>query len=90
MTAPELVAGTSGQSETNIRNLFTAATGDSDSGWPALIFIDEIDAIASKRENSQRGMERRIVAQVRAWSAHPCPSIIMRSYSFDNVGFRVV
>ena len=32
---------------------------------PALIFIDEIDAIAPKRETAQREMERRIVAQVR-------------------------
>ena len=31
---------------------------------PALIFIDEIDAIAPKRETAQREMERRIVAQL--------------------------
>ena len=31
---------------------------------PALLFIDEIDAIAPKRENAQREMERRIVAQM--------------------------
>ena len=30
------------------------------------VFVDEIDAIAPKRDSSQRGMERRIVAQVRA------------------------
>jgi ribosome biogenesis ATPase len=30
---------------------------------PCLLFIDEIDAITPKRENAQREMERRIVAQ---------------------------
>ena len=31
---------------------------------PSILFIDEIDAIASKRENLQREMERRIVTQL--------------------------
>jgi len=31
---------------------------------PSIVFIDEIDAIASKRENLQREMERRIVTQL--------------------------
>ena len=57
------MAGKSGESETNIRNLFSAAANDNNGG-PALIFIDEIDAIAGKREDSSRAMERRIVAQL--------------------------
>lgn len=32
---------------------------------PSIIFIDEIDAITGKRDNSTRGMERRIVAQLQ-------------------------
>lgn len=31
---------------------------------PAILFIDEIDAITPKRENAQREMEKRIVAQL--------------------------
>ena len=31
---------------------------------PAIVFIDEVDAITQKRESAQRGMERRIVAQL--------------------------
>uniref|UniRef100_A0A6A7GEH3 Ribosome biogenesis ATPase RIX7 n=2 Tax=Hirondellea gigas TaxID=1518452 RepID=A0A6A7GEH3_9CRUS len=59
ISAPELVAGISGESEGKIRELFE----DAKSLAPCLLFIDEIDAITPKRENAQREMERRIVAQ---------------------------
>ncbi|PWA67882.1 cell division cycle 48C [Artemisia annua] len=50
----------SGESEENIRELFTKAYRTA----PSIIFIDEIDAIASKREKLQREFERRIVTQL--------------------------
>lgn len=50
----------SGASEENIRELFSKAYRTA----PSIVFIDEIDAIASKRENLQREMERRIVTQL--------------------------
>jgi ribosome biogenesis ATPase len=49
-----------GGSEENIRGLFQKAYRTA----PSIVFIDEIDAIASKRENLQREMERRIVTQL--------------------------
>jgi ribosome biogenesis ATPase len=49
-----------GASEENIRGLFQKAYRTA----PSIVFIDEIDAIASKRENLQREMERRIVTQL--------------------------
>ncbi|KAL0382665.1 UNVERIFIED_CONTAM: Cell division control protein 48C [Sesamum calycinum] len=49
-----------GASEENIRELFSKAYRTA----PSIVFIDEIDAIASKRENLQREMERRIVTQL--------------------------
>ncbi|KAI7980081.1 hypothetical protein LOK49_Contig202G00010 [Camellia lanceoleosa] len=49
-----------GASEENIRDLFMKA----DRTAPSIVFIDEIAAIASKRENLQREMERRIVTQL--------------------------
>ncbi|KAI3470466.1 hypothetical protein Pfo_027129 [Paulownia fortunei] len=60
ISATELVSGVSGASEENIRELFSKAYRTA----PSIVFIDEIDAIASKRENLQREMERRIVTQL--------------------------
>ncbi|PWW76220.1 AAA-domain-containing protein [Tuber magnatum] len=60
ISAPSIVSGMSGESEKMLRELFEEARGIA----PCLIFIDEIDAITQKRENTQRDMERRIVAQM--------------------------
>jgi ribosome biogenesis ATPase len=60
ISAPEVVSGMSGESEATIRELFATAKASA----PALVFIDEIDAITPKRESAQREMERRIVAQL--------------------------
>ncbi|GAB2277712.1 Cell division control protein 48 C [Dionaea muscipula] len=49
-----------GASEENIRELFLKTYRTA----PSIVFIDEIDAIASKRENLQREMEKRIVTQL--------------------------
>lgn len=53
-------AGMSGESEAKIRDLFAEAASKA----PAIIFIDEIDAIAPKRDAVSREMERRIVTQL--------------------------
>ncbi|KAI1343952.1 putative AAA family ATPase/60S ribosome export protein Rix7 [Xylariaceae sp. FL0016] len=60
VSAPSLIAGMSGESEKKIRELYDEAKKLA----PCLIFIDEIDAIMGKRENAQREMEKRIVAQM--------------------------
>jgi SpoVK/Ycf46/Vps4 family AAA+-type ATPase/intein/homing endonuclease len=58
------VAGTGGvfahNSEANLRKKFEEAEQNA----PAIIFIDEIDAIASKREEAQGEVEKRVVAQL--------------------------
>lgn len=58
--ATELIAGVSGESEERIREIFEQAA----SFAPCVLFIDEIDAISSNRQNAQKDMERRIVAQL--------------------------
>lgn len=60
ISAPSLVSGMSGESEKKVRELFEEAKQLA----PCLMFIDEIDAVTPKRENAQREMERRIVAQL--------------------------
>lgn len=60
VSGPELIGGTSGESESRIRDLFTAAIEAS----PSVLFIDSVDVIAGKRDSSQRGMDRRVIAQL--------------------------
>ncbi|KAL1841028.1 hypothetical protein VTJ49DRAFT_7459 [Mycothermus thermophilus] len=60
VSAPSIVAGTSGESEKNIRDVFDEAIRLA----PCLVFFDEIDAIAGRRESANKGMEGRIVAEI--------------------------
>lgn len=60
LSAPSLVSGMSGESEKALRDHFEEAKKMA----PCLVFLDEIDSITPKRENSQREMEKRIVAQL--------------------------
>ena len=52
----------------------------------ALLFIDEVDAITPKRENAQREMERRIVAQLLASMDDLRPQVKSASDAEDDDG----
>ena len=60
VNGPEVMSKRSGESEAGLRKIFEDAEANS----PAIIFIDEIDAIAPKREKAQGEVERRIVSQL--------------------------
>lgn len=60
VSAPSLVGGTSGESEKNIRDIFDEAMRLA----PCLVFFDELDSIAGKRDSAQKAMEGRIVAEI--------------------------
>ncbi len=62
INGPEIMSKFYGQSEQNLRKKFEEAEKNA----PAIIFIDEIDAIASKREELHGEVERRVVAQLLA------------------------
>jgi transitional endoplasmic reticulum ATPase len=57
---PEIMGRFYGESEQRLREIFSDAQQKS----PSIIFIDEIDSIAPKRENVQGEVERRVVAQL--------------------------
>ena len=57
---PEIVSKFYGQSEENLRKTFEEAQKTA----PSIVFIDEIDSIAPKREEVSGEVERRIVAQL--------------------------
>lgn len=62
VSGPEIVSKYYGESEQKIREIFEEAEKNS----PSIIFIDEIDSIAPKRDEVVGEMERRIVAQLLA------------------------
>lgn len=64
ISGPEIMGKFYGESEARIRKVFE----DASSHAPAIIFIDEIDAIAPKREDmgGEKQVERRVVAQLLA------------------------
>jgi len=62
ISGPEIVHRYYGDSEAHLREVFKEARDRA----PAIIFFDEIDAIASKREDVSGDVEKRIVAQLMA------------------------
>ncbi|MEM2388414.1 MAG: CDC48 family AAA ATPase, partial [Candidatus Thermoplasmatota archaeon] len=62
LSGPEIMSKYYGESEENIRKIFKEAIENA----PSIIFIDEIDSIAPKREEVTGEVERRVVAQLLA------------------------
>merc|ERR1712061_280724 len=60
INGPEIMSKMAGESESNLRKAFEQAEKNA----PAIIFIDELDAIAPKREKTNGEVERRIVSQL--------------------------
>ena len=62
LNGPEVMSKFYGESEKKIRDMFDEAEKNA----PSIIFIDEIDAIAPKREDVSGEVERRVVSQILA------------------------
>jgi len=62
LSGPEIMSKYYGESEGKLREVFDEAQENA----PTIIFIDEIDSIAPKREDTRGEVERRIVAQLLA------------------------
>jgi len=62
INGPEIMNKYYGETEAKLRDMFKEAKDNS----PSIIFIDEIDAIAPKREEAYGDVEKRVVAQLLA------------------------
>ena len=60
INGPEIMSKMAGEAESNLRKAFEEAEKNS----PAIIFIDEIDSIAPKRDKVSGEVERRVVSQM--------------------------
>lgn len=62
ISGPEIIHKFYGESEAHLRKIFEEATRKG----PSILFLDEIDAIAPRRENVVGDVEKRVVAQLLA------------------------
>ncbi len=62
LNGPEIMDKYYGESERKLRDIFKEAEDNA----PSIIFIDEVDSIAPKREETRGEVERRVVAQLLA------------------------
>ena len=60
IAGPEIMSKFYGESEARLREVFE----DAEKNAPAIVFIDELDSIAPKREEVTGEVERRVVAQM--------------------------
>jgi transitional endoplasmic reticulum ATPase len=60
VSGPEIMSKYYGESEEQLREVFEEASEEA----PAIIFMDELDSIAPKREEAGGDVERRVVAQL--------------------------
>jgi len=60
INGPEVISGKAGESEGHLRRCFEEA----EKNQPAIIWIDEVDTIAPKREKANSESEKRIVSQM--------------------------
>jgi transitional endoplasmic reticulum ATPase len=62
VSGPEIIGKLYGETEARLRQVFEQAKKDA----PSIVFIDEIDSIAPKREHTVGELEKRVVAQLLA------------------------
>jgi transitional endoplasmic reticulum ATPase len=60
ISGPEIMSKYYGESEEQLREIFEEAEEEA----PAIVFMDELDSIAPKREETSGDVERRVVAQL--------------------------
>lgn len=64
INGPEVISKRAGESETNLRRAFEDAAANAEEYNGAIIFIDEIDSIAPRRDKAGGEVEKRVVSQL--------------------------
>ena len=64
INGPEVISKRAGESETNLRRAFEDAEANAEDYNGAIIFIDELDSIAPRREKAGGEVEKRVVSQL--------------------------
>ncbi len=64
INGPEVISKRAGESETNLRRAFEDAEANAADYNGAIVFIDEIDSIAPRRDKAGGEVEKRIVSQL--------------------------
>ena len=64
INGPEVISKRAGESETNLRRAFEDAEANAADYGGAIVFIDEIDSIAPRRDKAGGEVEKRIVSQL--------------------------
>jgi transitional endoplasmic reticulum ATPase len=64
INGPEVISKRAGESEMNLRRAFEDAAANAEDYNGAIIFIDELDSIAPRREKAGGEVEKRIVSQL--------------------------
>jgi transitional endoplasmic reticulum ATPase len=64
VNGPEVISKRAGESEANLRRAFEDAENNAEDYNGAILFIDEIDSLAPKREKAGGEVEKRMVSQL--------------------------
>lgn len=64
ISGPEVISAKAGESETNLRRAFEEAEANAEDYNGAILFIDEIDSLAPRREKAGGEVEKRMVSQL--------------------------
>ncbi|RKP26088.1 P-loop containing nucleoside triphosphate hydrolase protein, partial [Syncephalis pseudoplumigaleata] len=82
INGPEIVSKYYGETETKLKDLFDEAADRA----PAIIFIDEIDALAAKRDQATSEMEKRVVTTLLTLMDGPVTSQAMHRQRWVVIG----
>ncbi|GMH58774.1 hypothetical protein TrRE_jg7589 [Triparma retinervis] len=86
INGPEVISKRAGESETNLRRAFEDAEANAEAYNGAILFIDEIDSIAPKREKAG-GEGRKEILQIKTRDMRLSPTVDLDTLARESHGF---